>query len=188
MRHALVDKSLADVVPRFVFGRHLAGKFRFLLEALLRVGQQVVGILGGHQAGTRQRQSDAAGVAGDPAPAPLLGNIGGSATAAGWIEHEVAWVGGHEEATLNHLYGCLHDIELRVYIPRAICVIPYICDGLHSKIVKESHKSDTVFRSLDAVGPHQSLHPIWICFLFCESPKKTRDVTNQTYHKSARPR
>ena len=84
-------------------GRHLAGQFRFLLAALGRVGQQVVGILGGHQPRAGQRQGDAAGVDGDPAPAPLLGDVGRRAAAAGRVEDEVAGVGGHEEAALDDL-------------------------------------------------------------------------------------
>ena len=103
VRHALVDKALADVAFGLVLGRHLAGQFGFLLDALRRVGQQVVGILRGHQARARQRQGDAAGVAGDPAPAPLLGDVGRRAAAAGRVEHQVAGVGGHEEATLERL-------------------------------------------------------------------------------------
>lgn len=31
-------------------------------------------------------------------------------------------------------------------------------------LASQSYKSDTVFRSLDAVGPYQALHPLWICF------------------------
>ena len=63
VRHALVDEALADVAVGLVGGRHLAGQLGFLLDALGRVGQQVVGVLGGHQAGAGQGQGDAAGVA-----------------------------------------------------------------------------------------------------------------------------
>ena len=101
MRYALVDEALADVIFGLVFGRHLAGEIRFLLDAFGRVGQQVVGIPGSHEAGARQRQGDAAGVASDPAAAPLLGNVGSRAAAAGGVEHEIAGVGGHEETALD---------------------------------------------------------------------------------------
>ena len=64
VRHALVDEALADVARRSgTSGGMLAGQLRFLLDALGRVGQQVVGILGGHQAGAGQGQGHAAGVA-----------------------------------------------------------------------------------------------------------------------------
>ena len=84
-------------------GRHLAGEFRFLLDALGRVGQQVVGIFRSHQARASQGQGDAAGVAGDPAPAPLLGDIGGRAAAACRVEHQIAGVGGHQETAFERL-------------------------------------------------------------------------------------
>jgi hypothetical protein len=39
VRHSLVDEALFDVAFGLVFGRSLAGQFRFLLDALGRVGQ-----------------------------------------------------------------------------------------------------------------------------------------------------
>jgi len=87
------------------------------------------------------------GINRDPASPPLFRHIRCRAAAARRVQHQVPGVSGHEDATLNHLYGCLHDVELLVYVPRAICVIPYICDGLYREIIKESHKPDTIFRS-----------------------------------------
>ncbi len=103
VRHALVDEAFADVVAGRIARWRRAGQFRFLLDPLGRVGQQIVGIFGAHQPRACQRQRHAAGVAGDPAPSPLLGDIGGRAAAAGRVEHEVAGVGGHEEAALDDL-------------------------------------------------------------------------------------
>ena len=54
VRQALVDEAFADVALRLVFGRPLAGQFRFLLDPFGRIGQQVVSILGRQQAVRRQ--------------------------------------------------------------------------------------------------------------------------------------
>ena len=59
-----------------------------------------------------KRQCDARGVDRDPAAAPLLSDVGGRAGAAGWIKNEVARVGCHENAALDHLGRCLNDIYL----------------------------------------------------------------------------
>ena len=101
MRHALIDEALADVVVDGRVGGRALGQFGFLGAALAAVGEQIPGIARRHQARASERQRDAAGVDGDPAPAPLLGDIGGGAGAAGGIEHEVARVGGHQDAALQ---------------------------------------------------------------------------------------
>ena len=43
--HAFVDETFADVPSGLVFRRDFASEFRFLLDSLGRVGQQVVGYL-----------------------------------------------------------------------------------------------------------------------------------------------
>ena len=65
-------------------------KFGFLGAAFAAVGEKIPRIARRHQARAGERQRDAAGVDGDPAPTPLLGDIGGGAGAAGGVEHEVA--------------------------------------------------------------------------------------------------
>ena len=55
----------------------------------------------GQQALASQGERHTAGINGDPAPAPLLGDVGRRAAAAGRVEHEVAGVGGHEDAPLR---------------------------------------------------------------------------------------
>ena len=97
--------------------RRGAGDFGFLELALAGIGQQVIRIARAHDAGAGQRQRDARGVDRDPAAAPLLGDVGGGAGAAGRIEHEVAGVGGHQDATLDHLGVRLHDIHLSLAKP-----------------------------------------------------------------------
>ena len=54
----------------------------------------VIVVLGGEQALAGQGDGDAAGVDGDPAPAPLFGDIGCGAAAAGGVKDEIAGFGG----------------------------------------------------------------------------------------------
>lgn len=70
-------------------------------DALRFVFQLEVFVLGGEQPLAGDGNRHPAGVDRDPAPAPLLRHIGGRARPAGWIKDEVAWVGGHEHATLD---------------------------------------------------------------------------------------
>ena len=59
VRHALVDKTLANVAERGLAGGHCAGDFGFLDLAFAAVGEQVKGIAGAHDASTCQCQCDA---------------------------------------------------------------------------------------------------------------------------------
>ena len=110
--HALVDEALADVAEAGRFGGGLALDFGFFELALTAVGKQVVGVTGAHDAGAGQSEGDAGGVDGNPAAAPLFGDVGGGAGAAGGVEHEVAGVGGHEDAALDDFLCSLNDIYL----------------------------------------------------------------------------
>ena len=92
---ALVHEALADVVVRGHFRRGLASERGFFDLAVAAVGEQVVGVASAHDAGAGEREGDAGGVDGDPAAAPLLGDVCGSAGAAGGVEDEVAGVSGH---------------------------------------------------------------------------------------------
>ena len=114
MRDPLVDEAVADVAVGGRFGRGLADDLGFLPLPFRAVREEVVGIAGAHDAGAGQREGDAGGVDGDPAPAPLLGDVGGGAGAAGGIEDEVAGVGGHQQATFYHFGVGLDDIDLVV--------------------------------------------------------------------------
>ena len=110
VRHALIDEAVADVPLHGLSTRRGAGDFGFLLLALAGIGQQVKGITRAHDAGTGQRQRHARGINRDPATAPLLGDGGGGAGTAGRVEHEVAGVGGHEDAARNYCRCCLNYI------------------------------------------------------------------------------
>src|SRR5690606_20612910 len=63
--------------------------------AALRLLQLVPGEGGGQQALPGQGQWHAGGVARDPAATPLFRDVGGGAGAAGGVENNFAWVGGH---------------------------------------------------------------------------------------------
>ena len=104
--------------------------------ALPAVGEEVVGIARAHQPRARERQRHARGVDGDPAPAPLLGDSSRGAGAAGRIEHEIAGIGGHQDAALDYLSASLNHIDLFVSKAASTCVIPDIVDWRHGKIVK----------------------------------------------------
>ena len=102
MGDSLIDKTLSDVLFRLVFGSYLAGEFHFPLDPVRRVRQQVVRIPSGHHAGSGESKRDPTGVAGDPAPSPLLGNIGSSAAAAGGIENKVTGIGAQKKTAFNY--------------------------------------------------------------------------------------
>ena len=95
-------------------GQDFAGDFLLLAPALRAVGEEIIGIARAHQARAGERERDARRVDGDPAPAPLLGDIGGRAGATGRVEHEVAGVGGHEDAAFDNRRRCLDDIDFLV--------------------------------------------------------------------------
>jgi hypothetical protein len=66
----------------------------------------------------------AAGIAGDPAPPPLLGAVGGGAGAAGGVEDQVARVGGHQNAALDDFGVGLDGVEFLCFPPR---IAPNVC-------------------------------------------------------------
>ena len=114
MRHAFINEALADVAVAERFRGRLAFDLGLLQLPGAAVGEQVVGIAGAHDADARQRQGHARSVNRDPAPAPLFGNVGRRAGAAGGVEHEVAGVGSHEDAAPYDLSKRLHNIEFFV--------------------------------------------------------------------------
>ncbi len=57
-------------------------------------------------------EDDAARVDGDPAASLGFGDIGRGVGTAGGVEHEIAGVGGHEDAALDDLGGCFDDVPL----------------------------------------------------------------------------
>ncbi len=150
---------------------HLAGQFGLLLDPFGRVGQQVVGKLRGHQARAGQGQGDAAGVDGDPAPAPLLGDVGGCAAAACRVEHQIAGVGGHEEATLDDLWVRLHNVDLLRCKTGDYRVCPSIVERICRKVVDEANVVNTVSGDSQAASESQSLDSVPMRFPFARLRK-----------------
>ena len=100
MGDEFVHEALADViVVRRRFCRvPCRTSAASLMLAVAAVGQQVVGITCAHDAGAGQCEGDARSVDGDPAAAPLLGDVRGGTRAAGGVEDEIAGVRGHQDA------------------------------------------------------------------------------------------
>jgi hypothetical protein len=86
--HALVEEAVPQIP---VLAR----------QALLFVLQGVPGVAGGHQPRLGDVQRDTRRVGGDPAAAPLLGDVRGGAGTAGRVENEVAGVGGHQACSVR---------------------------------------------------------------------------------------
>ncbi len=124
MRRALIDEAVADVVVRRPVGLDFAGDFLLLSAAFGAVAEQVEGVLRRHEAGARECQGDAGSVNGDPAPSPLFRNGGGGAGAAGGVEHEVAGIGGHHQAALNHFGQCLYYVDTVRAEAADLCIRP----------------------------------------------------------------
>jgi len=110
MWNTFVHKTVADaVVGRFARG-NAPPEFRFLLLPLGRIGKEVEGITGTHQASASQGQRDPTRVDGDPAAAPLFGDIGGGARTTGRIQNQITRIGGHEYATPDDTCRSLYNI------------------------------------------------------------------------------
>ncbi|OIQ71873.1 hypothetical protein GALL_465070 [mine drainage metagenome] len=110
------------------------GDFSFLDLAFAGIGQQVEGITRTHDAGTGQRQRHAGGVNRDPAAAPLFGDVGAGAGAAGGVEHEVAGVSGHQHAAFNDLRIRLNDVNLLIRKSSRLRVRPDVTELGDSEI------------------------------------------------------
>ena len=121
--HALVDEALADVAASRRFGGRPLRDLGLLALSLGAVGEQIPGIARAHDARPRQRERHAGGVDGDPAPAPLLGDVSRGAGAAGRVQHQIAGIGGHEDAALNDLvFVCTTKILGSVKAPVPVSI------------------------------------------------------------------
>ncbi len=132
-------KSIANNAEIDVIWTHWQATLEPLREQLnAALGKQVVWIAGAHDAGAGQGERHARGVDGDPATAPLLGDVGGGAGAAGWVEYKVARVGRHEDATFDDLLRGLHNVGL-FHCASRLRVNPKIRHGEHREITVETH-------------------------------------------------
>ncbi len=103
MRHTLVHETLPDIAVGRRVGGRLARNLGFFELTLATVEEQIIGVACAHDAGAGKRQRNAGGINGDPAAAPLLGDVSGCAGTTGGVEDEVSGVSRHEDTTLNHL-------------------------------------------------------------------------------------
>ena len=65
--------------------------------------------------------------------------VGGGAGAAGRVEHEVAGVGGHEDAALDHLRVRLDHIDLFVRERPSARIRPNVGDRNDRKVINKPH-------------------------------------------------
>src|SRR5690606_5114829 len=107
-------------------------------RAALRLLQLVPREGGGQKALPCQGQWHAGSIAGDPATAPLFGDIGGSAGAAGGVQDNVARIGGHQNAALDNFLIGLHYIDLVSTITTACCINPCIAQRIVRKVINKS--------------------------------------------------
>ena len=81
-------------------------------DAFIGMGQLVVVEVRRHEALARDGDRHPRGVADRPPSPPLFRDISGGAGTAGGIEHQIAGVRGHQDATLDGLRGRLHYVAL----------------------------------------------------------------------------
>jgi hypothetical protein len=126
VRHPFVDKALADVAAGRLARLRRVGNLGLFELPLAAVGEEVVGVAGAHDPGTGQGEGDTGGVDGDPAAAPLLGNIGGGAGAAGGVKDKVAGVGRKKQTPFNHSSGCLNDVNFALTPAGNSSILPHV--------------------------------------------------------------
>ena len=156
MRHALIDKSVSDVPLHWLRTRRSARDFCFLSLAFARIGQQVKWISCAHDPGARQRERHARRVNRYPATAPLFSDGGGGAGTAGRVDHEIARIGGHEEAALDYPLRCLDYIQFVFRAARKLRIAPIVTSTSDRVVVKKAHISAMLPDVRISPAPHAS--------------------------------
>ena len=95
---------------------------------------------------------------GDPAAAPLLGDGGGGAGAAGWIEHQIAGVSGHHDAALDDFGQCLDHIDLVARSTRDLRIRPGVRQDDCTVVIEESQIPKRVGSGDDAPSFYEPFH------------------------------
>lgn len=121
-------------------------------DTFFGVGEVEVVEDGGHETLLCEGYRDAGGVAGDPAPAPPLSDVGSGPGAAGGVEDEVAGVGGHEEATFDDFCSSLHDENFVFGETSDSSVCPNIVVGDVGEIFFISYVLDAVSSNVYSTG------------------------------------
>ncbi len=143
-----------------------AGQLGLLLAAFDGIREQVVGEACGHQPGAGQRQRDAGRVDGDPPPAPLLRDVGRRAAAARRVEHQVAGVGGHQQAALDGFGICLDDIDLLRGEPGDARIRPNAVQRIRGEVIQEANVPRIVSDNLKSSRHQQTADPFAVSFPF----------------------
>ena len=148
-------------------------------DALVKVGQFVVVEVRRHEALLGQGCRHAGGVAGNPAAASLLGDVGCRAASAGWVEDQIPRIGGHQNTALNDLRIGLHDILLVRRESRKRSVHPGIRELLDRIVrhVSNVAKRVSYARPTDAPGGFEPRHAVWIGRFPTVVPVGSEDLT-----------
>ncbi len=134
MGNALVDETLSNIAEGWGVAGGLACDVGFLALAFNTIGQQIPRIARRHDAGSGERQSHPARVDGNPAAAPLFGDIGRGAGATGRVEHEVSGVGRHQQAAFDDFFIGLNNINL-VHAATRSRICPNVRNLFHGPIL-----------------------------------------------------
>ena len=154
MGHALVNKSVSNVVVGWHIVRCPAFNLGFSQLPIAAVREKVVGIARAHDSSAGQSKRDAGCVDGDPAPTPLLGDIGGCAGAASWVEYKVTGICSHEDATLDDFLRGLDNI----YLSREPRIFPVISHDCCRKIREISFKANRRSSTLQSTCLPETFH------------------------------
>ena len=137
-------------------------------------------------AGSRQREGYAGGVDGDPATAPLLGDVRGGAGAAGGVEDEVAGVGGHQDAALNDFgIRCLHNVDLGICSSCECSTSEYVRPHIvENRVTPQSHRSTSGHTEQSCrVSGLASLSALRIASQHAASPIRASNTTGVWYDR-----
>ena len=154
VRHgAAVEGEPLAVRPAVAVGSLDPGSVRVARHVLgAQFAQPVVVEARGQQPMLGQRQRHPAGVDGDPAPPPLLGDERRRAAPAGRIEHQVAGVGRHQQTALHDQRMGLDDVLLLRAEAADTGVRPARTDREARSVVEVPHVARRVADADEAVG------------------------------------
>jgi len=147
-----------------VVGDALEGDVRHLLveeaaaHAFLWVGELVKIEHARHQPLPGERERHAARVARHPTPSPLLRHHRRRPAPARDVQHEVAGVGGHQDAAFDNAVSGLNNVPL--FSPKiGLSVSPHTRDPSDGKIVEVAHEGRAVAFDFNATSFRKSVEP-----------------------------
>ncbi len=88
--------------------------YRVIIESatkpLMGIAQRIIVETSGHESLLGERNGDPRGVASDPASSPFFRTGCRSSGTTGWVKHQVARIGSHEDTSLNNLFIRLNNV------------------------------------------------------------------------------